>query len=340
MFKTKYTLILFLLTFLSFCSASSLAPTNSYAGLEVLADEELDIICGQAGVSIAMKNVEIFQYIDSFTYTCPENAFGTCEGYLSLENIEFHSRSTDTMLFNYDFGSVTRSGITYLDIGTCDVASEVDWAFGTAAPTQISKAMSGVYAPLWDQEVGVYIDSIKFGDVNEGGVKDLGWADLGVFDLRSFQYYTAPHGTGIDFESDFELHIDTLTYGYQESGAGCKTLEINNIHIGETFGFGLATDNPADPTTWYTATGTSIGEFKIGDMFGDFANSISSNPATFDATDTSRNDTGLVKHAAIVYNLPIEGSIRFEQVEFDGIDFGPGAIDGIKSHRMMIEMVP
>ncbi len=335
--KTKSNLVFVLLTLSLFCGA--LFPCYSDAGMEALADEELDTICGQAGVSIAVKNMQIFQYIDNFTYTCPENAFGTCEGYLSLKNIETHNRTGDTALYNYDFGSITHSGIIYFDIADFEVASEEDWAFGTA-PTQIQKVMTTVIAPVWDQEVGYFIGNIVFGDPNEGGVKDLGWADVGIFDLRSFQFYTAPHGYGIDFEADFELHIDTITYGYQENAGVCKTLEVNDIHIGDTFGFGLGADDPADPTTWYTSIGTAIGEFKIGDMFGDFANGIHSNPATFDATDNSGTDTGLTKHASVKLNLPLEGSIRFEQVEFDGTDFGPGAIDGIKAHRLLIEMVP
>ncbi len=338
-FSYAHILILFL-CIISFAGIIA-SPLVSDARLRSLENHELDTIRGQAGLSMAVKNMEIFQYIDNFTYTCPDNAFGTCQGYLSLENMEFHSRSTDTMLFNYDFGTVTKNGIIYLDTFDCKIASEEDWAFGTA-PTQIKKVMTSTIAPWWDQEVGVYIDSIKFGDPNEGlGVKDLGWADLGVFDLRSFQYYTAPHGSGIDFEYDFELHIDTLTYGYQENTTGCETLEMNDIHIGDTFGYGLGTDNPADPSTWYTATGTSIGEFRIGDLFGDFTNGIHSNPATIDATDSVPSDNGAAtKHAGVLLDLPLQGSVRFEQVEFGGTDFGPGAIDGIHSHRLVVEMVP
>lgn len=339
MLKTKFSQILCLLIFLFFCTVL-LSVQKSNAGLETIADAELDTICGQAGVSIAIKNVEIFQYIDNFTYTCPENAFGTCEGYLSLKNIETHNRNGDTALYNYDFGSVTHSGLIHYDVMDCRIASEEDWAFGTA-PTQIGKLMTSVIAPVWDQEVGYFIGNIVFGDPNEGGVKDLGWADVGIFDLKSFRFYTAPHGSGIDFEFDFELHIDTLTYGYQENGAGCETLAINDIHIGDTFGFGLGTDNPADPSTWYTATGTSIGEFKIGDIFGDFTNGIHSNPATIDATDSVPSDNGAAtKHAGVLLDLPLEGAIRFEQVKFDATDFGPGAIDGIKAHRFFIEIVP
>ena len=83
-------------------SAFQIFQPGAYAELRQLENRELEEITGQAGVSIAIKNVEIYHFIDSFTYTCPEDGAGTCEGYLMLENIEFHSRTTDTMLFNFD----------------------------------------------------------------------------------------------------------------------------------------------------------------------------------------------------------------------------------------------
>jgi hypothetical protein len=302
------------------------------AGLQELEDGELAGICGQDGITLAVKNVQIFQFIDAFTYCCPENAFGTCQGLISLQNIKLHSRTGGPAWFNYDFGTArTTNGVIFIDVGDCEVEA---WEFGTVA--QIKKVMTRQVVPYWDQEVGYYIDSIYFGDPNDGGVKDLGWADLGCFDLRSYQYYTAPHGDGVDFEYDFEMHIDTLTYGYQTAATGCKTLEFNDIHIGSSFDYGLFGDDPTNPSTWKT----DIGEFKIGDMFGDAANGIYSNPATIDAVDRIQSDTGIIKHAAVWLNLPLQGSVRFEQAEFGGVDFGPGAIDGIHSHRMMIELVP
>ncbi len=305
------------------------------AGMQELEDGEMDRICGQDGITYTIKDVQIFEFIDAFTYGCPQNDYGTCQGLISLQNIKLHSRTGGPAWFNYDFGTArTINGVTFFDVADCEVAEEEQWDFGT--PDTLKKVMTGRTAPWWDQEVGYYIGNIYFGDVNDGGVKDLGWADLGCFDLRSYQYYTAPHEYGVDFEYDFELHIDTLTYGYQVTTTGCKTLEFNDFHIGYSFDYGLPGDDPTNPSTWKT----DIGEFKIGDMFGDATNGIYSNPATIDAVDRIQSDTGSTKHAAVLMYVPLQGSIRFEQAEFGGVDFGPGAIDGIHAHRMMIEMVP
>jgi len=331
--QIQYTIRLF------FIAALLLASGSAHAGLQPIGDKNLDQICGRSGFSMAIKNTQIFEHIDRFTYTCPDVTKGTCDdAYLSLENIKAHSRTWGPALFNYDSGDVTRSGIITFDVSDCAVASVEDWIDGTADSEH--KVMAGIGSTDWDQDIAYFIGDINFGDPNEGGIKDLGWADFGSFDLTSFKYFTAPHGDGIDMEHDFQLHIDTLTYGYQSSATSCKSLAFNNIHIGQTFGYGLGTDDPSDPTTWYTSTGTDIGEFKIGDIFGDASNFVNSNPATIDATDTSCNDTLPTKHANVKLYLPLQGSIRFEQADFGGVDFGPGAIDGINAHRLLIEFIP
>ena len=76
-------------------------------------------------------------------------------------------------------------------------------------------------------------------------------------------------------------------------------------------------------------------------MFGDVANNIHSNPATFDvATLGACPDSSEAHHTAAILNVPIQGSIRFEQAEFGGIDFGPGAIDDIHAHRFEVLLIP
>jgi hypothetical protein len=38
--------------------------------------------------------------------------------------------------------------------------------------------------------------------------------------------------------------------------------------------------------------------------------------------------------------LPMEGSLRVEDVKFGGSDFGPLALDGIEVHRLAIQINP
>lgn len=309
-----------------------------------MADAEMEQIYGQDGITIAVRNVYIFNFIDNFTYSAPPNEFGTCGGVLSLQNIKMHARDGGPGFYNFDFGTTDqKSGMIFFDVLHDQVAAQEDWDFGTVTP--VEKLFTSTYSPWWDQEIGFLIGNIKFGSCDN--VKDLGWADIGVFDLRSFQYYSAPHGDGIDFEYDLELHIDHLMYGYKDNPpTGCEALSFSNIHIGQTFGFdfgALGGDDPASPSTWYTdpAINTPIGEFKIGDMFGDVASSIHSNPATYDvATIGDCPDPSIANHLAMVLNLPIQGSIRFEKAEFGSTDFGPGAIDGIHAYRLEAFLIP
>ena len=78
----------------------------------------------------------------------------------------------------------------------------------------------------------------------------------------------------------------------------------------------------ADPHTW-----TYSGPFKIGDIAG-------ANPAQIDiGTDAS----GVT---SVRYELPMAGSIRVEDVNFGGSDFGPLALDGLTVHHLAIQFHP
>jgi hypothetical protein len=301
-----------------------------------MADREMEQVYGQDGITIGIKNVQIFSFIDNYSYYAPANNFGTVS-ILSLQNIKLVNSYGGPALYNYDFGTLplhlTKNGAIFLDAGVCDVASEEDWS--SSSVTTIKKSYMGVYAPYWQQDVGYLIGNIMLGPLDD--VKDLGWAYIGSFDLRSFSYYVAPHGDGIDFQYNQELHIDHFKYGYNTTT--CDILSLSGIHMGKTFGFGDGNDKPEDPSTWFDAP---IGEFKIGDLFGDAANNKHSNPARFDVAVLGDcfDDPSEANHLATVFNLPIQGSIRFDQAEFGGIDFGPGAIDEINAHRLEVLLIP
>ncbi len=129
--------------------------------------------------------------------------------------------------------------------------------------------------------------------------------------------------------------------GY-EYNTGCDSLEIGPIYIGESFA-DLAGDDPRFPATWKPnqATPVDFGEFQIGDMFGDITTGTYSNPAGIDVGEADLDCGGPDPVlGAVQLRMPMEGSIRFESAEFDGIDFGPGAIDGIQVHRLNLFLIP
>jgi hypothetical protein len=148
------------------------------------------------------------------------------------------------------------------------------------------------------------------------------------------------------------MTIDTVNYYYNKNS---DSLEIGPMYIGGEF-TDLVGDDPRFPATWKPnqATPVDFGEFQIGDLFGDIANGVYSNPAGFDVGECDLDGTG--PDPVLGYlnlRVPMEGSIRFESATWyndradidppDGntfVDFGPGAIDGIQVHRLDILLIP
>ena len=339
-----------------FTAAILLFGNACFGELTKLNDANLEDIYAASGFSLGIKNVQIFQFVDSFTYCASDN------GYLTLNQIQFtDGQGGDVMRYNFDYtglrmidangnillesvddtgatgydGRLSSSGIINFNVAALEVASLEDWDLNTD-PDAISKAMGIINVPNWDQEIGLNIAEFIFSDGTAANTYDLGSIDIGRIDLPSYDYYFAPHenGTGVDFEYDFEQHIDHIAYFYGNDCAQ-EYLAIRDIHIGESFGYGLPGDDPSDPSTWTT----DIGKFKIGDMFGNLTpgSEEHARPAQIDAGTIDINGE---QYGSLGLALPMSGSIRFEKAEFGGVDFGPGAIDGIRAYRMNIYMVP
>jgi len=300
-----------------------LLPLVSIATLQPLENAELADVTGQSGIIFAVKDVQIFQNIEYFRYCASDN------GYLLLNNLQ-----SDVIKYNFGTENLA-AGLMYMDAGVNEVASLDDWNLSTN-PTSVQKGMYGVAAPNWVQEVSYQAGGFLFSDGTSA--YDLGEFWLGQIRQPSWKYFMAPHegGTGVDFEYDFEMHIDALAYVYgTDSSNNCLVLGFEDIHIGRSFGFGTAGDDPADPTTWTS----DIGEFQVGDMFGDLAANEHARPAQIDAGvcnfDFCDDPLGAYR-----LRLPFEGSFRFENAEFGGTDFGPGAIDGINAYRFDVYLFP
>jgi len=153
--------------------------------------------------------------------------------------------------------------------------------------------------------------------------QSLGGINLDAFTMGPSLYRLGAHadgtGGGYDFDITTRAYAQAFRYTYNTVP---ETLTLSGIHlVNSATG---ATDNPADPTTWeFTGTGNF---FRIGNI-------DNSDPAKFDVVSDST--TGVT---SLVLSLPIEGSLRVENVVFGGNSFGPIAIDGIKAHRLTIEI--
>jgi hypothetical protein len=317
-FKILLTIII---THIFFTVISAIAN----ATMNELSDHDLDQISAESGIAFGFKNIQIFNVIDSFTYCATDG------GYINFHPIVLHGANSDTTYnLNYDFGTITDSGIVYFDLSTCQIADEEDWSGSPVSP--IYKSMGAVRVPSWEQDLIYTIGHFTFSD----GIQayDLLQLDIGPIRTPSYQYYFAPHpGSGIDFEYDFEMHIDDLSWRYKYPN---ERLTISDLHIGHSFDYGSLSDKPEDPSTWKT----EIGEFKIGDMFGDLTTGaeVHSNPAQIGAGLLNAENN--LYNASAGFYLPLEGSIRFEGVDFAGTNFGPGAIDNIKAYRLQVFLIP
>ncbi|WP_319525295.1 DUF6160 family protein [uncultured Desulfosarcina sp.] len=112
-----------------------------------------------------------------------------------------------------------------------------------------------------------------------------------------------------------QIDLDCISYTYNDTA---QALTFAGIHLAAT-----ATGDPTDPTLW-----EFDGQFNIGDLEND-------NPAAFEVGTDS--DTGLT---LVTLSLPMQGSLRIEDIDFGGQSFGPAAIDGLQVHRLSVMLIP
>ncbi|MDA3897654.1 MAG: hypothetical protein PF482_16085 [Desulfobacteraceae bacterium] len=336
--KRKNTLNLLVLTLMVALFLISY-PCILFAELTPIEDNCLEDVYGSSGISIALKNFQIFNHIDSFRYCATDN------GYLEFNNIRIHNGTFGPYLLNFDFGTaVTDSGIIYVDAFETAVASPYDWTGN--APEEIYRGMTSAVCNNWDQVYAFTIMDFIFCDPSSVVTTDpvnLGQIDIGLIDIPYFESYISPpiDGSGFDFESDFQMKIDEFSYAYQINPSDVtdfESLSFENIYFGESFS-DLASDDPRDPSTWKPNNNTDYGSFKIGDLFGDMATSTPSNPASINVAEGDIYEDGDI-YGFVDINLPMQGSLRFESAQFDTVDFGPGAIDGINVYRLGLQLIP
>ena len=137
-------------------------------------------------------------------------------------------------------------------------------------------------------------------------------------------YWTmGAHGSGMDFQYDVYLRTDRIFLAYNPSGA-TGLFALDGIHVTGSFAdmddFDIdnsATwDIPTNPSQWQRN-----GRFSIGNM------------------DTGRPASLDVGASALGFELPMNGTVRVENLHFGAQDFGPIAIDNIRVHSLTL-LVP
>ena len=322
--------------------------TSGHAQLTPMDNMEMDAVTGNSGFSIAVKDVQIFHHIDAIRYCASDN------GYIEFQNFFMHGNGNPAK-FNYDFGSVTDSGIIHYDVFETEVGSINDWD-STTNPVEWVRGMTSMIVPNWDQEMGYTVGNLAFFDPNYPDssapeIVNLGSLTMALIDMPRFSTYTSPRigGSGFDFQTNFQMTIDKIGYAWNTD---CDALEFGPTYIGGSFS-DFTGDDPRYPGTWKPnqAVPVDFGEFQIGDLFGDITSldpdEFASNPAMIDAAEGDiYGDDGIVGNkddyiwGFLSLQLPMEGSVRFESATFDETDFGPGAVDGLQVHRLQLLLVP
>jgi len=286
-----------------------LALPSVTSGLEALSAVQMKGTTAQAGISIAMDDVAFYHHVDAFRLTDPDDP----TGYMEFQDIE---------------------SLSILDVGTSDVDGDNTIGCITLDLFTVSDATSPINEKPLLYLVGSDIDYNK--DLTIGAIHvcgtDIGSAAVDNYAMPSFHLYLGAHDCGVDLEFGARITMDQLSYGTNAD----DTLSLSGITLAGSFTENPA-DNPSAPSTWQAG-----GEFVLGDI-------DSGNPLTIDvATDTTAswaNDPDgnpipnpRLGSGFIAINMPMEGSVRIENMAFGANDFGALALDNIKAHKLYIEI--
>lgn len=169
-------------------------------------------------------------------------------------------------------------------------------------------------------------------------VHELGTIDVSNMVRTESSLLIGAHAnSGVDFYQQAKTDIDFAQFAYN-TPVSTNALTFTGIHLA-----GLASGDPKYPSG-HTNTGPGdpdpttppwgfSGPFKIG--------TIADGPAQIDIGTSVSSGATMMQ-----YNLPMEGSIRVEDVMFGTNvpgtpgDFGPLALDGIEVHHLTIQFHP
>ncbi|SCY10283.1 hypothetical protein SAMN05216233_10414 [Desulfoluna spongiiphila] len=279
------------------------------SGMEALSEHQMKGTTAQAGISIAMDDVTFYHHVDAFRLTDPDDP----SGYMEFQDIE---------------------SLTTIDVGTSDVNGDNTIGCITLDLFTVSDATSPINGKPLLYLVGADIDynkDLTIGAINVCGT-DIGSAAVDNYAMPSFHLYLGAHDCGVDLEFGARITMDQFSYGTSPD----DTLTLSGITLAGSFTDNPA-DTPSDPSTWQAG-----GEFVLGDI-------ASGNPLTIDvATDTTASwaddaDGNPIPNPRlgsgfIAINMPMEGSLRIENMGFGTNDFGALALDNIQAHKLYIEI--
>ncbi len=198
----------------------------------------------------------------------------------------------------------------YTAATTLDDPIKLDIGTNDAGRTLVSFYDPSHVLPRWYGIEDVEFDGLSIGSFN-----------IDALSIGPSLYRSGAHadstGGGYDFDYSTRITAQAIRFTYNTVP---EALTLSGIHLA-----GSASGAENDPATW-----SFTGNFKIGDI-------DAGTPAKVDVVTNSDDAPGVT---SLVLNVPIQGSVRVENVNFGGNDFGPIAIDGINAHRMSLSFHP
>jgi len=282
----------------------TLLPCSTlYARMTVVGDSELSQISAQAGITY---NFGDSQYTISAASFAISDTDSTPLNWLEFNNL--------TISGSWDENPVY--GAPFYQFNTIDVATITNNDDQIRTVLSISSS-DNTYPQTWN------IGNLVFCSQNLGSINfDIETVGASLLNITAH----GPGSTGIEFEYLAQLQVQNFNYAYNNTNTSAGSLNVSGIHLSQS-----ATGDPTDPTTWAFS-----GPFRIGDIVGGNIpvsndGDTAPNPATFDV-GSSPDGTS----TAVVLNLPMQGSIRAQSVNFGGTNLGPVAIDGITVHHLIM----
>jgi len=213
---------------------------------------------------------------------------------LSIDSYKIGDSGGDDFIeLNNFYAHDGTGGSVYYDSGESPTTIDIFTIDDPTSPMD-GTTLSAIVTPTWDQDLSYTAENVVFCN------QEIGRIDLGPIHRPYSHFYFTGHG-GLSFELGQTLGIDQLAYTYNDS---LERFALSGIHLVDSFAENL-TDDPSNPATW-----VSNGYFKIGDI-------SEGNLATMDIITETSNGV-----SSIVFNLPMKGAMRIENLEFGPQDFG------------------
>jgi hypothetical protein len=295
------------------------------AQMKVMDDDALDSVIASAGLSLMIKDVTFSFNLKSYAYDTfnnPGDVTVNWSHYAGLYQDLFGNQDAFGYAFEMGSNGNSSSGIefknivlhggrsgdlfldAFFDSGDTFITADL-FTIDDASSLIDGQTMLEINVPQWQQNLNLFIENIIFAGT------DIGSFDMGNMDMPFMDVYLSGHGHGIDWQMDMQQHIDEIKYTYNNTG---DNFSASNIMLAKTVA-GL----PETPADWIFD-----GAFSTGDI-------NNNNPATLDIITLDSNNV-----TSILLNLPMQGTIRTENIHLGSQDFGPVAIDGINIHHMRV----